>query len=97
MSEKLITKNELDYCVHCVWLDYCVHCGCPKDVCCEKNSAEQLRNILDTLDWIAILHAAIENRKTSWGLNPIKEWRNASDEILSEVKRAFAKKNNIEG
>lgn len=36
MSEKLITKNELDYCVHCVWLDYCVHCGCPKDVCCEK-------------------------------------------------------------
>lgn len=37
------------------------------------------------LDWIKILDRAIKNRRTSWGEDPVYEWRNASDEICYAV------------
>lgn len=71
--------------------DFCKHCGCPKDVCCITRA----RDSLDDLNWIDILHKAIQNRKTSWNDNPVWEWRNAGDEILFAVKAAFEKHNKI--
>ena len=44
---------------------------------------------LAKLDWIGILEKAIENRPTSWGFNPVAEWRNASDEIYFGVLKAL--------
>ena len=37
-----------------------------------------------TLDWSKILYNAIQSRKLSWNENPVKEWRNASDEVCGE-------------
>jgi hypothetical protein len=34
------------------------------------------------LDWIKILDRAIKNRPLSWYEPAVREWRNASDEIL---------------
>ncbi len=41
------------------------------------------------LDWIKILDTAIKNRRTSWGEDPVYEWRNASDEISYAVINAM--------
>lgn len=49
---------------------------------------ERTRLELYRLDWIKILKTAIENRRTSWGEDVVREWRNASDEILGAVMTA---------
>lgn len=41
------------------------------------------------LDWIKILNEAIKMRKSSWNEDPVREWRNASDEICGAVLRAM--------
>jgi len=58
MNEKLITQNELDY---------CIKCGCPKDVCCgqgkislewlEKMLTDKIKDISPSHDLGVILHA----------------------------------------
>lgn len=40
------------------------------------------------LNWIRILSDAVKARPTSWKLDPIFEYRNASDEVLSAFMRA---------
>lgn len=63
---------------------------------------EKIRYEMAKLDWIKILDQAIKNRQTSWyGGNhtvasldgsfvpPVREWRNASDEIWCEVVKAM--------
>lgn len=47
---------------------------------------------LQKLDWKKILHNAIQNRRTAWNENPVKEWRNASDEICLEAIKELKKK-----
>ena len=51
--------------------------------------SSQLSYDLARLDWILILHNAIESRPTSWGERPVVEWRNASDEVWSALMRAM--------
>ena len=51
----------------------------------EKRETWKLRDVLYSLDWSKILKDAIDRRKTSWNENPVKEWRNASDEIGTSV------------
>ena len=56
----------------------------------KKNNYElQIREIvrleLYRLDWINILKKAIASRRTSWGEDVVREWRNASDEILGAL------------
>ena len=41
------------------------------------------------LNWIKILKGAIDNRRSSWSEFPVKEWRNASDEIRLAVIKAM--------
>jgi len=45
-------------------------------------------------NWIKILSNATKNRPTSWGDDAVREWRNASDEVLmalmSELKATGA-------
>ena len=60
-----------------------------------QETEKRCRDSLDKLDGIKILNQAIENRKTSWNNNPVAEWRNAGDEILFAVKKAFEEANNI--
>jgi hypothetical protein len=55
----------------------------------------ELRARLYQLDWIKILADAIEMRPTSWNDKPVREWRNASDEICSAVIRALEKEGKI--
>ena len=46
------------------------------------------------LDWIAILDEAIKARPTSWWgekTPPVREWRNASDEVCFAVIHAMEK------
>lgn len=46
------------------------------------------------LDWIAILDEAIKARPTSWWVgetSPVREWRNASDEVCFAVINAMDK------
>ena len=46
------------------------------------------------LDWIAILDEAIKARPTSWWVgktSPVREWRNASDEVCFAVINAMEK------
>jgi len=52
---------------------------------------QEIRVQLYQLDWIQILAEAIRMRPTSWNENPVREWRNASDEICSAVIRALEK------
>ena len=48
-----------------------------------KIEFEELKSIMFGMDWIEILKNAYENRRSSWfDLGHIKEWRNATDEIL---------------
>lgn len=44
---------------------------------------------LTKLNWIKILDGAIKNRPTSWNDDPVREWRNASDEIWGSIMRAM--------
>jgi len=58
---------------------------------------EWLKMQLYNLDWIKILDSAIKNRMTSWGCNTpkcfvVREWRNASDEILYSLLRELESK-----
>lgn len=48
------------------------------------------------LDWSKILYQAIKNRPTSWKEIPIKEWRNASDEVMIEVVNSIRQHHKIE-
>ena len=48
-----------------------------------------LKIVLYRLDWIKILSEAIEGRKSSWGESPVREWRNASDEVNCAVVNAL--------
>jgi hypothetical protein len=50
---------------------------------------DKLKMILYRLDWIKILDRAIKMRPTSWNDNPVREWRNASDEINFAVVHAL--------
>lgn len=47
---------------------------------------KEMRNVIrvelmSLIDWIEVVDRAVKMRPTSWGENPIREWRNASDEI----------------
>jgi hypothetical protein len=58
----------------------------------QKRVQEERVNIsieLMQLDWIKILNEAIKMRESSWNDNPVREWRNASDEICGAVLRAM--------
>jgi len=57
----------------------------PKKGIYELEIREKIRLELYRLDWIIILKKAIEARRTSWGEDIIREWRNASDEVLSAL------------
>ncbi len=57
----------------------------------------ELRRILFKLDWKEILYNAIKNRPTSWNENPVLEWRNASDTILSALLRELEKRGVLNG
>jgi hypothetical protein len=50
---------------------------------------------LHRLDWIQILYEAIKGRPTSWGKEPVTEWRNASDEVLFSLLHALQEKGII--
>jgi len=47
------------------------------------------------LDWKKILRNAIDNRPTSWCTMPVREWRNASDELCLAVIRDMEEKGLI--
>lgn len=51
----------------------------------ELEIREKIRQQLYRLDWIVILQKAIEARHTSWGKDVVREWRNASDEVLNAL------------
>lgn len=54
----------------------------------EKYAEEERKLVrieLYQLDWIKILDIAIKSRPTSWGKDIVREWRNASDEILGAM------------
>ena len=53
---------------------------------------QEIKIQLYQLDWIQILAEAIRMRPTSWNEKPVREWRNASDEICTAVIRALEKK-----
>ena len=55
---------------------------------------ERIYHKIWRLDWIKILDRAIKMRPTSWRENPVSEYRNASDEILSALMH-FAKEANL--
>lgn len=54
-----------------------------------KKPYPHLREDLYALDWIKILDDAIKSRKTSWCDPAVREWRNASDEILFALIHAL--------
>jgi len=56
-----------------------------------EKKVKRIKAVLHKLDWIKILHTAIESRPTSWGIRPVREWRNASDEILFAVVKEIEK------
>jgi len=60
----------------------------------KKDSGAKIElNQLYQLDWIKILNRAIKNRPTSWHDPAVREWRNASDEILFSLMQEL-KENN---
>jgi len=56
---------------------------------------EEVVDSLYKLDWIIIMRDAIEMRPSSWNQNPIREWRNSSDEVCSATIGALRKLHNI--
>ena len=61
-----------------------------------KIDMRDLKFEINKLDWIKILDDSIKSRSTSWGKNPVIEWRNASDEICGALIRALTRKGLIE-
>lgn len=51
----------------------------------ENNLREIVKIEIGRLDWIKILDEAIKARRTSWGTDVVREWRNASDEVYSAL------------
>lgn len=51
----------------------------------EREAREDFRQELYSLNWIEILSKAIFLRPTSWNDNPVREWRNASDQIVGSL------------
>ena len=47
------------------------------------------------LDWIKILRYAVDNRRSSWGEYPVREWRNAGDEVCLAVIKEMEEKGLI--
>ena len=59
-----------------------------------KTNPKISRYSIMRLDWIAILDEAIKARPTSWWVgktSPVREWRNASDEVCFAVINAMEK------
>lgn len=61
-----------------------------------KDERDKIRRELYRLNWIGVLKNAIANRPGSWSKNPVREWRNTSDEILSALMTAMEKKGIFE-
>jgi hypothetical protein len=55
-----------------------------------------LRQILSEIDWKLVLKNAIENRPTSWGDNPVREWRNAGDTIYCALMNELRKRGYVD-
>ena len=51
----------------------------------EKQIRAKIKQEIYQLNWIKILDEAIKSRPSSWNDNPVREWRNASDEILGAL------------
>ena len=53
----------------------------------EKQAIERVKEVFyGKVDWIKVFKDAYENRKTSWyEIGHIKEWRNATDEVLFAI------------
>lgn len=60
----------------------------------EKEERDRIYYGLQKLDWIKVLDMAIKMRPTSWGDNPVWEWRNAGDTILWSLM-AIAKEQGL--
>lgn len=58
----------------------------------EKEIRADISIDLYQLNWITILVEAIQSRQTSWGTDPVIEFRNASDEILGAMMRQAIEK-----
>ena len=50
-----------------------------------------LKSRMYRLNWVKIIQRAVKSRPTSWGENPVVEWRNASDEVCYAVVDAMKK------
>ena len=61
----------------------------------KQEAKKEFKQIIYQLDWIKIMNNAINSRKTSWNDNPIREWRNASDEVCSALIRELEDKKII--
>lgn len=55
----------------------------------------KLKYQMARMNWPKILNAAIEGRRTSWGDEPVREWRNAGDEVFMAVINAMEQANII--
>lgn len=53
---------------------------------------ESVRREIWQLDWIKIMNKAIKMRPTSWNKDPIREWRNASDEVVTSLMNECVEK-----
>lgn len=54
-----------------------------------------LTQILSNIDWLNILIGAVNNRKSSWGDNPVREWRNAGDTIYCALINELRKRGYV--
>lgn len=61
----------------------------------EQQTRTKIKQEIYQLDWIKILNEAIKSRPSSWNDNPIREWRNASDEILGALIHQMEEKKLI--
>jgi len=61
-----------------------------------QEEREKIHCKLYKLNWIEILGAAIDGRRSSWGDKPVIEWRNASDELLTALIRAMTAEGLVE-
>ncbi len=57
---------------------------------------EKIMYAIWRLDWIKIMNTAIKVRPTSWNEDPIREWRNASDEVVGALMNEATKKDIFE-
>jgi hypothetical protein len=73
-----------------------------QDQISRADEREKLIQILYSLDWVKVMRDAYEGRKTSWEeIGHIREWRNATDEIMGavikQVKEAIASGVEVKG